>query len=337
MYHGHFNGTHYEVGFRWGTALRRRGRILLEKLPFFLTEERMEFSRCCLPFYEFWYPEILEEIRGIADGQEIAVEPLLSFLLGMYCIMPENRCSCFAFQTENNSILARNSDFLTEIENLCMNCIYTLEGAHSFTGNTTAFVEMEDGANEHGLAIGLTAIWPRILAHGLNAGMLLRYGLEKCKTAEEFIGELTRLPIASSQTFTVADHGGSIALVECNPEKVIVKKPGEAYPFVSAVNSFYCPEMAIYTCTDIDTWNSEKRFATIQNAFRDTKTYDMDFAKNLLAGRYGFMCQYDRKTGRDTVWSVIYDMKCPAVYRCEGNPLRKNFTQDIRFKFSVQP
>ena len=29
----------------------------------------------------------------------------------------------------------------------------------------------------------------------------------------------------------------------------------------------------------------------------------------ILSGKYGFMCQYDRKKGADTVWSVVYDLK----------------------------
>ncbi len=45
------------------------------------------------------------------------------------------------------------------------------------------------------------------------------------------------------------------------------------------------------------------------------------------------MCQYDRKTDADTVWSVIYDIKNSAIYRVEGNPKRKTFKKDIRLKF----
>ena len=41
----------------------------------------------------------------------------------MYCIMPEQKCPCVALKMKNHIILARNSDFLTEIEKLYMNCI----------------------------------------------------------------------------------------------------------------------------------------------------------------------------------------------------------------------
>ena len=37
------------------------------------------------------------------------------------------------------------------------------------------------------------------------------------------------------------------------------------------------------------------------------------------------MCQYDRKTEVDTVWSVIYDIKNSEIHRVEGNPKRKIF------------
>ena len=37
------------------------------------------------------------------------------------------------------------------------------------------------------------------------------------------------------------------------------------------------------------------------------------------------MCQYDRKTDTDTVWSVIYDIKNNEVFRVEGNPKRKRY------------
>ena len=46
------------------------------------------------------------------------------------------------------------------------------------------------------------------------------------------------------------------------------------------------------------------------------------------------MCQYDRRKGADTVWSVVYDVKNKKIYRVEGNPSRKPYKEDLRFKFS---
>ena len=335
MYHARFKGTHYEIGLKWGTQLFKYGKFLLNNVPFSISQERDSFAKQCRPFYEKWYPEVLEEIKGIAEGQKAEVDKLEAVLFSMYCIMPENKCSCFAFRDGKHIVLARNSDFLTETEKLNMNCIYKFNnGCNSFQGNTTAFVEMEDGINEHGLAIGLTSVYPKNLGYGLNAGMLLRYGLEKCRSVNDFIETLRLLPIASSQTFTAVDGTGTAAVIECNADKLEVCYVEEENTFVSAVNAFKLDGMKTYRIEDVDDWNAEERYETINAAFCQDRTNEaVPYAMDVLSGKYGFICQYDRKTGKDTVWSAIYDVGDKKIYRCEGNPSRKQYVEDSRFVF----
>ena len=334
MYHGRFKGTHYEVGYKWGKLLSKR-EIKLDHCPTFeLTEERYKFGKQCVEQYEIYFPEILEEIKGIADGNEVPVETLHALLMSMYCFEFENKCTCFAISTEEEIIFARNSDFLVKLEKLYMNCIYNLKGSYSFNGNTTAFVQMEDGINEYGLAVGLTFVYPRIRKAGLNAGMLVRYILEKCQTTKESLDELKRLPIASAQTLTIADKNGNIVVVECNPKKVVVIEPSKGQNFVATANNFNTTEMQEYKNPDIDDWYSEKRYQTAQTALTNNQAlYSVPFAQDILAGKHGFMCQYDRSKGADTVWSVVYDIKRKQIFRVEGNPSRKKFKSDNRMRF----
>jgi len=335
MYHERFRGSHYEIGLKWGTRLLSCGKFLSDNVPFPISQERLAFAKQCYPLYKKWYPEILEEIRGIAEGQKVEPEKLEAVLLSMYCIMPENKCSCFAFRKGGHIVLARNSDFLPEFHKLSMNCIYKFRnGGNAFQGNTTAYVEMEDGINEHGLSIGLTSVFPKKLGYGLNAGMLLRYGLEKCRSVNDFAEALQKIPVASSQTFTAVDPAGTAAVIECNAEKTEVCYVDERKKFVSAVNVFYLDAMKKYRQEGIDDWNSEERYKTIQSAFCQGGMEDaVPFAMDVLSGNYGFICQYDRKTGKDTVWSVIYDAGNKKIYRCEGNPSRKKYVEDNRFTF----
>ena len=334
MCHGRFKGTHYEVGYKWGKLLSKR-EIKLDHCPTFkLTEERYDFGKQCVEQYKIYFPEILEEIQGIADGNEVPVETLHALLMSMYCFEFENKCTCFAISTEKEIIFARNSDFLVKLEKLYMNCIYNLKGSYSFNGNTTAFVQMEDGINEYGLAVGLTFIYPRIRKAGLNAGILVRYLLEKCQTTKEALDELKRLPIASTQTLTIADKNGDIVVVECNPKKVVLIEPSKGKNFVATTNNFNSLEMQEYKNPDIDDWYSEIRYQTVQTALTNNqKQYSISFAQNVLAGKYGFMCQFDRRKGADTVWSVVYDIKRKQIFRVEGNPSRKKFDSDNRIKF----
>ena len=255
----------------------------------------------------------------------------------MYCFEFDNHCTCIAFKDKDNIIFGRNSDFLVELEKLYMNCLYNLDNVYAFNGNTTAFVEIEDGINEYGLSVGLTFVYPTIIKAGFNAGLLVRYLLEKCRTTNEAIQTLKQISIASQQTLTIADNTGNIAVVECNAENVEVIKANEKDNFVIATNEFSSENMKKYNNYNIDDWKAKERFEVGYNALVTNKiNFSFDLAKDILSGKYGFMCQYDRKTNADTVWSVIYDIKNKKVYRVEGNPSRKNFKEDSRLKFNYE-
>ena len=282
MYHAHFRGTHYEAGYRWGSLLLKHKNIILENIPFAITQDRIDYALSCLPLYEKYYPEIVEEIQGLADGQQCDVRILQAVLFSMYSMPPACNCSCFAFATGQEVLLGRNSDFLTEIEKLNLNVIYKLtDGTYSFTGNTTAFVEMEDGVNEHGLAVGLTSVYPIQCKPGFNAGLLLRYLLEKCKNVMEAVSCLHQLPIASAQTLTLADSSGEIVLVECNAERIESITSSNEQTVVYATNTFHLAKMEEYNSTGIDTWFAETRYQTLTSAFQDHRNLGLTFAKKL--------------------------------------------------------
>lgn len=334
MYHGRFRGTHYEAGYRWGELLNKRGKILNNCPTYEVDKTRIQFGKECKEIIESYYPEIVQEVKGISHGNKVSFEYLCGMLFSMYCFEFDNKCTCFAINNEREILFCRNSDFLVNLEKLYMNCIYNLDNVYSFNGNTTAFVQMEDGVNEEGLAVGLTFVYPKLRKPGFNAGILARYILEKCKTTQEAIRALKILPIASQQTITIADKSGDIAVVECNCKKVVVIKPKLGENFVSTANDFNSKEMINYkNPQNLDDWRSYERYETTIKALADNNDcYSLDFAMNLLGGKYGFMCQYDRKTNADTVWSVIYDLKNKKIWRVEGNPGRKNFKEDTRFK-----
>lgn len=130
------------------------------------------------------------------------------------------------------------------------------------------------------------------------------------------------------------DGTGRAAVIECNADQVAVCYADEKKQFVSAVNAFMLDGMETYRVKGIDDWNAEERYQTIDKAFGQERTKEpIAFARDVLSGKYGFICQYDRKSGKDTVWSVIYDVGNQKIYRCEGNPSRKKYVEDNRLVF----
>lgn len=339
MYHTRGSGTHYEIGFAFGSRLKKFGIALMDTIPFEINQERIQFSKRSLPLYEKYAPEIIEEIKGISDGNVCCYELLCAVIVSMYCIMPEEvHCSCMAVRNQHGVYFARNSDFLTNIEKLYSNTMYRFtDDGYAFQANTTAFVEMEDGVNEHGLIIGLTSVYPKQLQPGLHAGILLRLFLERCKCVEEVITLLQELPIASSQTFTCADQTGIIACIECSSSKIEVYKPDSEYAYVCATNRFHLTAMRDEVVDVSDDWFAKERYQTMKKVLdAKYKHMNVEDCMKVMAGKEGFICQYDRSSGKDTVWSIVYDVKQKAMYRVEGNPARKVFKQDKRFTMIKQ-
>lgn len=333
MYHPRFKGKHYDIGYRCGNLIYKKG-VRIENY-FNLTKEKKEFGIKCISQCEKVFPTVLEEIKGIAGGMKIEYQDFATFIFCMYCFEFQNWCTCFACKDDNSIIFGRNSDFAVSIEDQYESAFYKLEDGYSFIGNSTAMVQMEDGINEHGLAIGLTLNNFNLINPGLNAGILVRYILEKCKTVTESLEHLAKIPIASAQTLTIVDKTGDMVVVECNCERIVIIRPKNNENFVVTANHFVSAEMQQYQDNEelYAEFRSKDRYQTAYNSLKTGNDYSVELAQEILSGKYGFMCQYNRSKGLDTVWSSIYDLKNNKIYRAEGNPSRVKYKKDNRLVF----
>lgn len=339
MLHTTFHGSHYEIGLQLGCSMAQQGNYILSRVPFPLTQNRIDFAQSCLPHYRRWFPAALEELRGLAEGQGCPFGHLAGVLLSMYALPPQSRCSCFALRGEAGALFGRNSDFLTCLEALnTSTLLHFTDAAFPFIGNTTAYIEMEDGVNGQGLAVGLTSVPPGEPRPGLNAGMVLRLLLETCADVPQALDLLGRLPMASSHTLVLADWAGEIALAECSPDGTALRHPREEHAFVCSTNAFHLPEMIPFCRPTEDDWQAEERYQTLVQALSTRgRKLDIQGAMDLLSGKMGFLCQYDRGLGRDTVWSSVYHASSGRLWRAEGNPGRVPFHRDCRLSFSALP
>jgi len=316
------------MGHKYGSLMKQNSVHLSEVAR--LSDEKRKFGLSCIAACREVYPEAVEELQGLADGLELALGDLGGWIFCIYCYEYKRGCTCFAIRDADNMIFGRNSDFFTEIRDFCESALYLPDKGYSFIGNSTAMVQMEDGYNEHGLAIGLTFIPPKITRPGLNAGILLRYILEKCRTVKEALKALYSLPISSAQTFTMIDKTGEMAVVECNCEKIVVLGPKENGRHIVSTNQFVSQEMQRYEILCFPDYRV--RYGVADKALNTADPCSVELAEKILGGKYGFMCQYERKFGFDTLWSTIYDLRNDRIFRAEGNPSKARFTEDVRLR-----
>ena len=148
MYHPRFKGTHYEAGLKFGTILKKQNVNFDELIV--LNDFHENFGLKSQIILAEIFPEVYDEIRGIADGLNYCRERFASWLLCMACCL--KGCTAFCFRHEGNIIYGRNNDLPPELKKLSQSAFYKLDGSFSFIGNTSSMVNLEEGINEKGLA-----------------------------------------------------------------------------------------------------------------------------------------------------------------------------------------
>ena len=352
MYHARLKGSHYEMGVKRGKIFERGGRSFPLRLDGFQLAHGRESERILREFF----PEVCEEIRGVADTVGLDYMRFASWMLCMGCCMynleqniPVEVRGCTAFacvtngkakdggHTESRVLYGRNNDLPPYLRKGCKSEIYTPADGNIFQITTSSFINGEEGLNEHGLAVAMTFVMTDLkkIRPGFNSCFIVRYLLEKAKDTDQAISLLTELPIASNCNILLADKSGRMAVAECTPT---IKRIREAESFeggriVCTVNSFTSDEMRGYDDAGGNDYESHKRYKTVMDGFRKYMLCGRDpveEAKRLLLGEYGFICQYDEEPDFETVWSSVFDLRSLAVCRAEGDPRKKKFVRDER-------
>ena len=66
MYHPRLKGKHYDMGKHYGELLYKTGEDLSSVIV--ISEEQRAFGKKCFPIYEQYMQDIMEEVKGLADG-----------------------------------------------------------------------------------------------------------------------------------------------------------------------------------------------------------------------------------------------------------------------------
>lgn len=332
MYHPRLKGNHYEMGIHYGALLYEKGLHLTDIIN--LSDEEKQFGAEALKIAEKLLPKICDEMRGMADGQKMDYVLFSSWLLSMFGFGDIHGCTCFCFNCNSKTYLTRNSDMFPDLKETSESVLYRPEDGYTFLGNTTSFIQIEDGMNEHGLAAAINFLMTKKYKIGLNTGMIVRAILETCKTVDEAIDFIKNVPIATTQNIMLADATGKLAVVECSPDKVAIRHSDN---YLISTNEFILPEMQTEHNNPEENWyRSHDRYETVEKAFAEYKIRNLDFIKEVQSGKRGFTCQYPKDINFDTLWSSIYETTSLEILRAEGNPSRTSFKEDTRLTWGIK-
>lgn len=347
MYHPRFKGKHYEMGLKFGNILKKANI----EFPIQLDEFQLNFGKKSGNILEKYFPEAAEEIKGITDVINIDNEIFTSWMMCMGCCMynleDQNNievrgCTAFCFEHNGQIFYGRDNDLPPFLKQGSKSICYQPENGNGFLLNTSSFINGEEGINEYGLTVAMTFVMPKLeeIKPGFNSVFIVRYLLEKCKSVDEGIQAIEKIPIASSCNILMVDTTGNMVVVECHPSKINIRIPENTKDkkFIVTVNHFVSDEMRDYDASSgKGEFFSYERYLTAYNALKNQEINDgVLFSKELLSGKYGFMCQYNKNSNFDTIWSSIFDLTNSEIYRAEGNPVRTKYKIDDRYKKCIK-
>ena len=341
MYHPRFNGSHYEMGRKIGKIFKKNN----VRFPFKLDSFQTKHGQKCGELLKKYFPEAAEEIRGVTDtiGYDNAIFTAWMMCMGscLYNINSGNSvevrgCTAFSFTYKGQIYHGRNNDLPLFLKKISKSIYYRPQNGNKFILNTSSFINGEEGINDCGLVAAMTFVLPKTdeIKPGINSVFLVRYLLEKCKTVDEGVRALRELPIASSCNIIVTDRSGKMVVAECNPQKINFRYPDTSKTgedFIITVNHFTSKEMWKHDASERNAYLAEDRYYTVYDALLGIDCGDgLDYVKNILIGKYGFICQYDRQLKFDTIWASVFDISGRRIYRAEGNPAKAKFKEDFR-------
>jgi isopenicillin-N N-acyltransferase-like protein len=213
------------------------------------------------------FPEILEEMAGIADGAGVDLADILTLNCRSEISLAGagGGCSAFALQHAGTQWLAQNWDWRTDqLHNLVVLEIRG-EDAASLVSIGEAGMVAKIGMNAHGIGVCLNAIRSRTCGEGLPIHVALRKILES-PDMETAVSVASRHRVCSPAHFLIASGEGQAAGLEVHPGK-----PGRLDPeggVVSHTNHLYQRSV---TCQveDFPRPDSRMRLARLDQLLRD--------------------------------------------------------------------
>lgn len=315
-------GSHFEIGKQTGE--HAQSAIILETST---SAKSQQFMEECLNLTQTVYPEIIEEMEGYANHFGIDLETLLPHLtLGL-----EGGCSGIAVLHREGMLVGRNYDFFY-FENR-RHLIYTKPTrGYAHIGIHEGLVGGRfEGLNQHGLFVSFNGAGE--FKHPPHPGMtfhhVVRYLLERAKSAKEAKELLMELPVIEPKSYLLVDAKTAF-VIETHPLKKRTRTLEGGRLIMT--NHFVDKEMEPFH----GPWpNSVARYNALDRAAQtmlqaDTKMAAMAGLQDVLRDHDAPVCGH--VDGLATFWSCTVDFTGPRIQYALGAPCRHPYQTYFSFE-----
>jgi isopenicillin-N N-acyltransferase-like protein len=339
------SGAPRALGRQHGEQARTQIRAFLDYLGNSLKLSREQLQSRALqfrPLFEQHCPDLVEEIRGLAEGAAVAPpEALAVQIRGELAQLPTEACTTFVVSPRGTSsgqvLIGQNSDMDPELEELAyvlrqepeakpVILMWTFGGMLGYHGLNSA------GVAHFANSLGGGPPWTMGLSH---------YPVKRRMLEQQSLGDilalLRRMPVCSSGNYVFCDGSGRIADIELTPEGFgLLEEPPEG--FLAHSNHFVCGPYADPTTDAASLPDSFPRLARMRQLLATR------FGRLTVADLQRFLADHDGQPtsicrhphdGPDhasvsargrTIASLIAEPAAGRLHVSAGNPCRTAYT-----------
>ena len=211
-----FGNASFIIGIQMGNVMKSYG-FKPKKLN---SSQRVKIADSYneqIKIYEKFYPEILEELRGIAYVLNMNFKNLACELI---CFNGKTSgCSIFSV----DGMIGRNYDW--NVDAVDFIDVFTIDGkilgiSDGYLINnykrSDSYIMGADYINVHGLYVGITYAYSKSQNYGLNYSHYIRKIAETCKNVADVIELIKTLPLCEAKNIFVMDKDGKAIVIEHN-------------------------------------------------------------------------------------------------------------------------
>ncbi len=343
-------GTPYEIGLSHGEQGKDKIRTAVDYYRgMFRDYSGIDWDTACryaltfVPAVEKYDRDIMEEIRGIADGSGFDLAEILALNVRSEIVVQGSQvtaalnggctsCAVMPRRSANgHTILAQNWDWKKDAGNTLVVLEIRQRGKPDILMITEAGIVGKIGFNSEGIGVSLDALGSDMRPKGetIPLHIALR-GVLNSYTLADAIGNASRTPPACCANFMMAAASGQAVNVEIGPGQIDVLYPG-ADGVITHTNHFFGPRTVnirdTYAPTIPDTF---LRLGRINDLFRelDGKKIAAEDLQEILRdhmGRPDSICRHEdlrepTEKRLQTNFAVIMDLAERSMLYTPGAP-----------------
>jgi len=217
-----FKGNYQDIGRQLGRIYRQNGKSFdCQKIDKVLCRRQ-------LAYYKKFYPEMLEELKGISEGgnysyDDVVYEDITGEINWYKNKIKRTSCTVFGVKNKFGTFVGRNYDWYPQstasvykYDNPQAYKYVAVTDNNYFPGSKKKdlFYYIDDAINEKGLYIGITFAYGAGTSYGLSSAHIRKLIMEKCKNVPEALAIFKKMPICCPKNFFIADKTGTMVVVE---------------------------------------------------------------------------------------------------------------------------